>query len=409
MTKVFSFPKERIKFLLLENIHKNACDRLRAAGYSVEEIGRSLPPEELLEKIKDVHVLGIRSKTKITAEHIQAAKHLLVIGCFGIGTNHIALDAASNAGVPVFNAPYGSTRSVAELAIGNLIALARKSADRNVKMHQGIWDKTAKGNHEVRDKVLGIIGYGHIGQQVSILAEALGMRVIFYDMIKRLPLGNSRQLDSLSEVIANSDFISLHVPALPSGKALIGKQEIVLMKKGAYLINTSRGTLLDFAALKEALEIGQLGGAAIDVYPAEPKSNKEPFQCELAGVENVILTPHLGASTEEAQMHIASEVAVSFVKFVDTGATIGALNFPQVDLPWDGSSHRILNVHRNVPGVLSSVNRIVSEVGANINSQYLNTYKDIGYLVMDVNKEVSDEVKEQIAKLDTSIKTRILY
>jgi D-3-phosphoglycerate dehydrogenase len=409
MDKELSFPKHRIKFLLLENIHQVAFERLREAGYSVEGIGRSLPSEELLSELRDVHVLGIRSKTKITREQIEGAKKLMAIGCFGVGTNQVDLGAATSAGIPVFNAPYGNTRSVAELAVGNIIALARKSADRNHKMHQGFWDKTAKGVHEVRDKVLGIIGYGHIGQQVGILAEALGIRIIFFDMMRQLPLGNSRQIESLDELLRESDFVSLHVPALRSGKALFGEKELRKMKKGSYILNTSRGSLIDLAALKKVLEEGHLAGAALDVFPDEPGSNKEEFHCELAGMENVILTPHIGGSTEEAQYNIGLEVAACFQKFIDTGATFGAVNFPQVGLPLDGESHRILNVHKNVPGVLTEVNKIISDVGANINAQYLNTYKDVGYLVVDVNKEVSDELKDKISSLSSSIKTRILY
>lgn len=409
MSQECSFPRNKIKILLLENIHAVASEKLKEAGYAVETIGRSLTPEELLEQIKDAHVVGIRSRTKIGPEHIEAAGRLLAIGCFGVGTNQVALDKATEKGVPVFNAPYGNTRSVAELAIGNIIALARKTADRNAKMHQGLWDKTAKGMHEVRDKVLGIVGYGHIGQQVGILAEGLGLRVIFYDRLQQLPLGNSRQVDTMEQLLAQADFITLHVPALKSGGALIGAAELSKMKKGAYLINTSRGSHIDMAALKAALESGQLGGAALDVYPVEPKSNKEEFKCELAGLENVILTPHLGGSTEEAQYKIGLEVAAAFAKFIDMGTTMGAVNFPRVDLPPDESSHRILNVHKNVPGVLTEVNRVISNLGANINAQYLSTYKDIGYLVMDVNKDVSDAVKSEIAALPTSIKTRILY
>lgn len=409
MSEECSFPKNKIKILLLENIHPAAVSRLTEAGYAIETVSRSLTPEELLEKIPDVHVLGIRSRTKIAAEHIQAARRLMAIGCFGVGTNQVALDAATTHGVPVFNAPYGNTRSVAELALGHMIYLARKAGDRNNRMHQGLWDKTAKGMHELRGKVLGIVGYGHIGQQVGILAEAIGLRVVFYDRMRQLPLGNSRQLETMDELLEQSDFVTLHVPGLKSGASLIGAAELKKMKKGSYLLNTSRGTHIDLAALKEAVQSGHLGGAALDVFPAEPKSNNEPFQCELTGVENIIMTPHLGGSTEEAQYNIGQEVAGAFVKFIDVGSTVGAVNFPQVDLPFDETSHRILNVHKNVPGVLSEVNRVISSLDANVNAQYLSTYKDIGYLVMDVNKDVSDAVKSQISELSSSIKTRILY
>ena len=409
MAKETSYPKNKIKILLLENIHPAAVKRMQEAGYAVELSGASLSPAELLEKIKDVHVLGIRSKTKVTAEHLQAAQKLLCVGCFGVGTNQVDLDAAMSLGVPVFNAPYGSTRSVAELAITAMLVLARKAGDGNRRMHEGQWEKSAKGSYEVRDKVLGIIGYGHIGAQVGILAEALGLRVIFYDLRPQLPLGNSHQVESLDQLLAESDFITLHAPAQKGNKALIGAAEMRQMKKGGYLINTGRGTLIDFAALREAITAGHLGGAAIDVYPAEPKTNKEAFDCGLCGVSNVFLTPHLGGSTEEAQLKIGQEVAATFVKFVDEGATIGAVNFPQVNLPMDEESHRILNVHKNVPGALKEINSVISSLGANINAQYLGTYKSIGYLVMDVGKEVSEDVRDRISALEGNVRTRILF
>lgn len=409
MSKQTSFPKDKIKILLLENVHQVAVNNLKEAGYSVELNTASLAPDELLEKIQNVHVLGIRSKTKVTAAHFKAAKKMLCLGCFGIGTNHIDLDAAASCGIPVFNAPYGSTRSVAELAIGNLISLARKTADGNRKLHEGMWEKSAKGCFEVRDKVLGIIGFGHIGQQVGIIAEALGLRVIFFDLKPQLPLGNSRQVSSLDKLLSESDFVSLHLPGQKGNQAIIGSNEMSKMKKGAYLINTSRGSLVDFEALREAITSGQLGGAAIDVYPAEPKTNKEAFDCGLRGLPNVLLTPHLGGSTEEAQLKLGEEVAASFVRFIDEGATVGAVNFPHVGLPMDSNSHRILNVHKNVPGVLKDINGIISNLGANINGQYLGTYKDVGYLIMDVDKDLSAEVMQQISVLESNIKTRILF
>jgi D-3-phosphoglycerate dehydrogenase len=407
--RLYSYPKDKIKFLLIEGVHEIAAQKLKEAGYSVDFRKDSLTPEELASEITDVHVLGIRSKTKVTADHLKAGSKLLAVGCFGVGTNQVDLLAATNLGVPVFNAPYGNTRSVAELAIGNVLFLARKAADKSMKMHQGMWDKSAKGAKEIREKVLGIVGYGHIGQQVGILAEALGMQVIFYDQIQRLPLGNSRQVDSLADILENSDFITLHVPAKADNSPLIGKAEFSKMKKGACLLNLSRGSLIDFSALSDAIQSKQLGGAAIDVYPKEPKTNKEEFDCGLRGLENVILTPHLGGSTEEAQYNIGIEVAQTFVKFIDGGSTVGAVNFPQVNLPSFPESHRILNIHQNVPGVLSDVNKIISDVGANINTQYLSTYKEVGYLIMDINKDVSQEVKKRIAELPASIKTRILY
>jgi D-3-phosphoglycerate dehydrogenase len=409
MDRELSFPKNKIKILLLEGIHDVAVERLRESGYAVESNPKSLTAEELLDVIPDVHVLGIRSKTKVNSQHFTAARRLLAVGCFGVGTNQVDLDAAAGSAVPVFNAPYGNTRSVAELTIADVIFLARRAADKNCKMHNGIWSKSAKGAREVRDKVIGIVGYGHIGQQVGLLAEAVGMRVLFFDMSKRLPLGTAKLAESFDALLAESDFVTLHVPAMPNNRPLISRDEIAKMKDRSYLLNLSRGSLIDFTAVKEAVESGKLAGAAVDVYPAEPKGNNEPFACELAGVENVILTPHLGGSTEEAQYNIALEVSAAFVKLIDSGCTFGAVNFPQVDLPFCPESHRILNVHRNEPGVLSAVNKIIADLGANINAQYLSTYKNIGYLVMDVNKAVSEEVKEQIAALATSIRTRILY
>jgi D-3-phosphoglycerate dehydrogenase / 2-oxoglutarate reductase len=409
MTKACSFPKEKIKILLLENIHDVAAEMLRENGYSVEVIPRSLSSDELMEKIKDAHALGIRSKTRVLPEHLDAAGKLLAIGCFGVGTNQVPLERAAAHAVPVFNAPYGNTRSVAELTIADVIWLGRRAANKNCQMHQGLWDKSAKGAIEVRDKSLGLIGYGHIGQQVGLLAEAVGMQVYFFDKAKRLPLGGAKALSSLEELLRKVDFVTLHLPAMADNRALIGRTELEMMRRGSYILNLSRASLLDFDALKDALQSGHLAGAAIDVYPGEPQSNKEAFKCELAGLENVILTPHLGGSTQEAQYNIGVEVAQAFTKFIDNGATLGAVNFPQVDLPFSPDSHRILNVHRNVPGVLSEVNKIISDVGANINAQYLATHKEVGYLVMDVSREMSNEVKEKIAELGTSIKTRILY
>ncbi len=409
MKQELSIPRNETKVLLLEEVHQAAISRLQENGYNVKVIPRSLSSEELLEEIRDVHVLGIRSKTKINENHLLEAKKLIGIGCFGVGTSQVAVDKATSLGIPVFNAPFGNTRSVAELAMAFILSLARKASDKSCKMHKGHWDKSSKGAIEVRGKKLGIIGYGHIGQQVGLLAQAVGMEVIFFDLMKRLELANARQVETLDKLFKEADFVTLHVPALPGGRALIGAKELAKMKKGSYLLNLSRGNLIDFAALKEAITSKHLAGAGIDVYPSEPKTNNEPFQTELAGLDNVILTPHIGGSTEEAQLNIGAEVALTFVKFIDTGATTGAVNFPQVDLPVLPESHRILHVHRNIPGVLTEVNTLISSLGANIDSQYLSTYKDIGYLVMDVNKELSDEVRTKILALSGSIKTRLLY
>lgn len=409
LEKEYSFPKNKIKILLLERVHPIAIKRLEENGYSVESITRALDEAELMERMADLHLLGIRSKTKITAEHIKAAKKMLAIGVFAVGTNSVALGEAANHGIPVFNAPYGNTRSVAELALGHILSLARKTSDKNIKMHRKVWDKSAVGLYEVRDKTLGIIGYGHIGKQVGVLAEAVGLRVVFFDLVKQLPLGNCKQLPTIEEVLERSDFVTLHVPEQPGARNVIGRNELSRMKPGSYLINTSRGTVVDLPALRDALASKHLAGAAVDVFPNEPKSNDEPFECELTGMENVILTPHIGGSTEEAQENIGSEVATSFIRFVDAGTTTGAVNFPPIDMPFDGKSHRILNIHRNVPGVLSAVNSIVSRIGANINAQYLSTYQEVGYLIMDLNRDVARQVSDELSRLETSIKTRILY
>lgn len=404
----YSFPKNKIKIVLLENIHEAATKKLKDAGYCIELIPKALSSDELIEVIKDAHVLGIRSKTKVTEAALSHASRLLCVGCFGVGTNQVDLDAARVRGIPVFNAPYSSTRSVAELAIGFIIMLARGVGFRNNKLHQGLWEKSAKGCHEIRHKTLGLIGYGHIGEQVGLMAESLGMRVLFYDKTKKLPLGNAKAIDDMYEVLRESDYVSLHVPGIP-GKPFFGAKELSEMKKGGALINLSRGSIVDLDALKDAIASGHISGAGLDVFPVEPKSNKEEFRCEVTDVDHVIMTPHIGGSTEEAQENIGLEVATSFIRLIDAGATLGAVNFPSVDLPEFPESHRILNVHQNVPGVMNEVNKIFAELHVNINAQYLSTYKDVGYLIADINQEVSLEVKERIEKLPTSLRTRILY
>ncbi|MCC6932399.1 MAG: phosphoglycerate dehydrogenase [Deltaproteobacteria bacterium] len=409
MGKQYSYPKENINILFLENIHKSAAQRLTDEGYHVECLPDSLGPDDLLQKIANVHVLGIRSKTKVNAEHIKAAKKLLTIGCFGIGTNQVDLNTATEHGVPVFNAPFSSTRSVAELAIGYVLMLARGMGRCNNKMHSGFWEKSAKGTYEIKGKTLGVIGYGHIGAQVGLMAEALGMRVVFYDKMKKLPLGNAMPEQDVEAILKKADFITLHVPAMQGNKALITTKELEMMKKTAFIINLSRGTVVDLEALKTAVESGTIAGAALDVYPTEPKSNKEEFRCAVTSVDNVVLTPHIGGSTEEAQLNIGLEVAVSLMKFINEGTTNGAVNFPSLDLSDFPQSHRVLNVHKNEPGVLKDVNKIVADLGANVNAQYLSTYKNIGYLILDIDKNVSDQVKDAIEALPSNIKTRILY
>jgi D-3-phosphoglycerate dehydrogenase len=354
-------------------------------------------------------VLGIRSKTQVSQAVLQSGRELLTVGCFCIGTNQVDLASATGRGVPVFNAPFSNTRSVAELMIAEIIMLSRQLGDRSREVHIGKWRKTADASHEMRAKTLGIIGYGHIGSQLGVLAESCGMRVIFYDRLTKLPIGNNRPSSSLAEVLQEADFVSLHVPATRDTHEMIGEAELKQMKRGACLLNASRGTVVQIPALAEALRSGHLGGAAIDVYPQEPESNVDNFQTELQGLPNVILTPHIGGSTSEAQANIGREVATSLIKFINNGATVGAVNFPDFELEPVEHTHRILNVHRNVPGVLRDVNRIVSERNANIHSQMLKTFDDIGYLIMDLDEDVSDDVCSDISKLETNLRTRILY
>ncbi len=330
-------------------------------------------------------MLGIRSKTQVTAPVLRAARHLLSVGCFCIGTNQVDLAAANGLGIPVFNAPFSNTRSVAEMILGEIIVLARQLFDRSREVHAGTWRKEAVGCHEVRGKVLGIVGYGHIGSQVGVLAEALGMQVLFYDIVSKLALGNCQPCDSLEQLLSRSDFVTLHVPATPQTHMMIGAAELQKMKRQSCLLNASRGTVVDIPALREALQSGHLRGAAIDVYPEEPAQNSSEFNSPLQGLANMVLTPHVGGSTEEAQANIGREVAHSLVKFINQGATTGAVNFPQVELPPDKATHRILNSHRNVPGVLKDINRIVSDLNANIHSQLLATDAHIGYLLMDLD------------------------
>lgn len=404
-----SFPKDQIKVLLLENIHASAHEIFNAEHFQIEAIGRALKEEELIEKIADVHLIGVRSKTLVTARALSAAKRLLSVGCFCIGTNQVDLEAANALGIPVFNAPFSNTRSVAELMIAEIIALSRKLADRSKEVHAGIWNKSAEGSNEVRGKVLGIIGYGHIGRQLGVLAEVLGLRVIFYDITTKLSMGNNRPVATMDELLSEADYVTLHVPATPQTKNMIGARELSLMKKGSYLLNASRGSVVDIPALAQSLKGGHLAGAAVDVFPKEPEGNSDPFKSELQGIPNVILTPHVGGSTSEAQEAIGREVGTALTKFTNSGITTGAVNFPQVELPPTPGTHRILDVHKNVPGVLSEINGIVSRLKANIRSQVLATDSQLGYLVMDLDQDVSNEVRKNIAALPTNIKTRILY
>jgi len=397
---------EKLKVLLLENIHDSAHELLTEQGFQVERVASALPESELKKRIADVHILGIRSKTQVTAAVLAEARQLISVGCFCIGTNQVDLATANRRGVPVFNAPFSNTRSVAEMVLAEIIMLARQLGDRSREVHEGRWRKVSVGSFEVRGKTLGIVGYGHIGRQVGVLCEALGMRIVFYDRATKLPMGNNKSCNSLTELLTESDFVTLHVPATKETHNMIGANELAQMKRGSYMMNASRGTVVDIPALVAALKSGHLAGAAIDVYPEEPESNVDNFKSELQNLPNVVLTPHIGGSTGEAQASIGREVATSLLRFALTGATTGAVNFPQIEMPRDRDTVRILHVHRNVPGVLRDVNRIVSERQANIHSQLLSTDAEIGYLIMDLDHDVSSDVYEGIAGLATSICTR---
>lgn len=402
-------PGRKWNALLLEGVHPSTVDILAAAGATVEYIAKALPPDELLVKIADVHFLGIRSKTSVTKEVLDAAPKLMAIGCFCIGTNQVDLESANAKGVAVFNSPFANTRSVAELVIGEVICLARKLFDRSNEVHRGEWNKSMVGCYEVRGKTIGIVGYGHIGSQVGVLAESLGMRVVFHDHCPKLAMGNCRQLTNLNAVLKESDFVTLHVPETPQTIGMIGQAELELMKKGSYLLNLSRGTVVDLDALAEALKSGHISGAAVDVYPVEPEAAGDRHSTPLQGLPNVILTPHIGGSTIEAQRNIGVEVGNSLGKFIMHGTTNGAVNFPDVQPPpLTESAHRITNVHRNVPGALRDINRLVSDMNCNIRLQFLATHGKVGYLVMDTDEAMSEELCERIAELPQNIRTRLI-
>jgi len=409
MEKRYSFPREKMKILLLEGVHQACTDRFSQAGYQPELLKNALTEDELIKVISGVHVLGIRSKTQVTRRVLEAAESLLAIGCFCIGTDQVDLSAAAVQGVPVYNAPFSNTRSVAELAMAEMVMLARRAAHKSQLLHRGVWEKSAEGCVEVRNKTVGLIGYGHIGPQVGLLAESFGMKVYYYDVVGKLPFGNATPVASLDELLKVSDFVSLHVPETADTRNMISARELGLMKKGAFLLNLSRGKVVDLDAVRGALQKGTLGGAAIDVFPEEPASNDDPFSTPLMGLDNVILTPHIGGSTLEAQRNIGLEVASTLLKFIEVGSTTGSVNFPQVELPVVRDSHRILNIHRNVPGVLSSINTIIAQMGGNIQAQYLNTLGEVGYLIIDVDHQISQAVKSKIDELPTSIKTRLLF
>jgi D-3-phosphoglycerate dehydrogenase len=403
-----SYPKNRIKILLLENVHSDAFKKLSKDGFTVETVSKSLSEDELIEKIKDVHVLGIRSKTNVTRRVIEAAERLMVVSAFCIGTKQIDLEACKENGVVVFNAPYSNTRSVVELAIGEIIMLMRSVFQRSTEIHNGQWNKTAAGSREVRGKKLGIVGYGNIGKQLSILAEALGMDVCYYDVEDKLALGNATKIDELSELLAVSDVVTLHVDDNSSNKNFFGEKEISQMKDGAHLVNLSRGFVVNIEALVAALKSGKLAGAAVDVYPEEPRKNGE-FYTDLKGLPNVILTPHVGGSTEEAQRDIADFVPSKIMAYINSGNTVDAVNFPNIRLPRQTKAHRFLHIHKNVPGVMAKINKVLAEYNLNVIGQYLSTDSSVGYVITDLDKEYNTAVLEELRKIEGTIKFRVLY
>ncbi len=407
-----SLSKDKIKVLLLEGVNDSAADLLVQAGYSnMTRLPKALDDAALLEAIKGVHVLGIRSRTQLTEKVFEAADRLFAVGCFSVGTNQVDLQAARGRGVPVFNAPFSNTRSVAELVIGEIVMLLRKITDRSISAHAGGWDKSANGSFEVRGKVLGIVGYGNIGSQLSNLAEAMGMRVIYFDQTDKLRHGNTEPVESLAELLRQADVVSLHVPETPQTHRMMGAEQIAQMKKGAYLINNSRGTVVDLDALAAVLRSGQLAGAALDVFPVEPASNSEKFVTPLQGLPNVILTPHVGGSTEEAQERIGAEVARKLVDYSDVGSTVGAVNFPQVQLVARPNGTRFIHVQRNVPGMLRRLNDVFASRNVNIAAQNYQTDGEIGYVVMeaDPTEEDAQDILEEIRALDGTIRARLLY
>jgi D-3-phosphoglycerate dehydrogenase len=408
--KVTSYPKEKINILFLENISKTASERFTESGYpSVKRISGALSESDLIKEIKNVHLLGIRSKSKITEEVLRNASKLQAIGCFCIGTNQVDLTAATNRGVTVFNAPYSNTRSVAELVIASSIMLIRRIPDKNRSAHEGIWMKDSTGSHDLRGKTLGIVGYGNIGSQVSVLAESMGMKVFFYDPETKMPLGNAHSKKTLKELLNVSDIVTLHVPDLPSTRNLINSSNLKYFKEGAMLINYARGGVVDLVALREALEKKELGGAAVDVYPEEPVKNGDKFQTPLQKLSNVILTPHIGGSTEEAQHNIGEDVSNKLFNFLEKGITTGSHTVPSLSLPSHENTHRILHIHKNVPGVLSQINSRLSSHKINIASQYLKTNDTIGYVVLDVNKNLSKEALELLKEIKETISVRLVY
>lgn len=408
-TRTTSFPKDRIDVLLLEGVHPAAEENFRRETFQVRAHARKAAGEELARLIGRAHVVGLRSGTRMDASALGVSPRLLAVGCFCIGTDQVDLDAAMELGVPVFNAPHSSTRSVAELVIGEVVMLMRRSFEKSQAVHAGQWPKSAEGCHEVRGRTIGIVGYGHIGSQVSVLAEAMGMHVLYHDIADVMPLGNAKRAEDLFDLLGRCDVVTLHVPGDETTRDLMDRAAIRRMRRGAYLLNLSRGSVVVIEALAEALRDGHLAGAAVDVFPLEPSAGEPVFQSPLQGLPNVILTPHVGGSTEEAQEAIARDVSLKLIRFLNNGSTTSAVNFPEVDLPVQGNHHRILHVHRNVPGVLTAVNGLVSSRGINVLGQYLRTNERIGYLVMDMDRQATREMAEGLRALPETIRVRVLH
>lgn len=404
-----SYPKSRLKILLLENIHPHALERFRGEGYSIEAVPGSLEEEELIRRVRGVAILCIRSKTEVTKRVLESADRLLAVGAFCIGTNQIDLPQCTRQGVAVFNAPYSNTRSVVELAIGEIIMLMRRASDKSARLHDGAWDKSAAGSFEIRGKKLGIVGYGNIGSQLSVAAESLGMRVYFHDVVEKLALGNAKRCGTLEELLRECDVVSLHVDGAPANESLIGRRELALMKRSAVLLNLSRGFVVDQEALAEALREGRLGGAGIDVFPAEPRGNGEPFSSPLQGLPNVILTPHIGGSTEEAQKSIGEFVSSKIADFMDSGNTYLSANLPNIQLPPLRGAHRFIHIHSNLPGVLASINGILAKHRLNIAGQYLKTNETVGYVITDVSRTYDRAVIAELRQVPHTLKFRVLY
>jgi D-3-phosphoglycerate dehydrogenase len=412
-----SFPKDQIEIVLLEGTHPDGIAHLEQEGFTIDALGGALEGDALLDAIGRAHIVGVRSKTQLTSEVLRKCSRLLSIGCFCAGTNQVDLDCATSLGVPVFNSPFSNTRSVAELTIAEIIALHRKLTQRSHALHTGSWDKSATGSHEVRGKTLGIIGYGHIGSQVSVLAEAIGMRVVFFDTLSKLPLGNASCAESIDDLLSVCDVVTIHVPDNSSTRNLMSAAQISKMKPGAYLINNARGSVVDLDALRASVESGHLGGAAVDVFPDEPSRTGESFNSVLQGADNVILTPHVGGSTIEAQQAISMDVAGKLARFINAGTTTGAVNVPEVDLPEQSSvaqpeghrPHRILNFHRNVPGVLGKIHEAAADLGVNITGEYLRTRDQLGYVVIDADPSDASALRDRLSSIEESIRTRMLW